>query len=150
MMGGMPEVEDIPAAATHDLRLRVLRGHLADPDVSYPADHLPGSFHLGVRERGRVVAIASFSVEAAPGRPDVRAARLRGMAVDPAHERRGLGRALVDAARQRLSAAGFDVLWANARTSALDFYRAQSFEVEGEEFTSLDLPHQVVVLHLRG
>jgi GNAT superfamily N-acetyltransferase len=141
-------VQEITAEETHDLRLRVLRRHLAEPEVDYPADRQPGSFHLGVRAGGTVLAIASFSLEPAPGLPDVPAARLRGMAVDPAHQRRGLGRALIDEARGRLSTEGVELIWANARASALDFYRAQGFEAQGDEFMSLDLPHRVVVLRL--
>ena len=141
-------VVEIAPEDTHDLRLRVLRSHLPDPDVDYPADLLPGSFHLGVREGDKVVAAASFSLEPAPGRPSVKAARLRGMAVDASHQRRGLGRAILQAASQRLRSEGVGLCWANARTSALSFYRSEGFREEGDEFDSLGLPHRVVVLEL--
>lgn len=138
-------VVEVQPEETHDLRRRVLRSHLPDPDVDYPADRAPGSFHLGVREGARLVAIATFSREPAPGHPGQRGARLRGMAVDPRHEGRGLGRALLDAAFVRLRSTGVELCWANARTSALGFYEANGFTAEGEVFESIGLPHRVVV-----
>lgn len=132
---------------THDLRRRVLRQHLppAQAAVRYPADEEPGAFHLGVRHDGAVVAIATFSLEPAPGHPGRSAARLRGMAVDPAHQGMGLGAALIQRALARLAADGVELCWANARLSALGFYERLGFIAEGDEFESLGLPHRVVV-----
>lgn len=143
-------VEEIEPEATYDLRRRVLRQHLPAPEVevAYPADREPGSFHLGIRDDDVVVAIASFSVEPAPGREERSAVRLRGMAVDPAVQQRGLGRALLDAARDLLRRDGVELCWANARERALPFYEALGFAAEGDVFTSLGLPHRVVVLDL--
>jgi GNAT superfamily N-acetyltransferase len=143
-------VVEIAPEETHHLRATVLRGHLPDPDVDYPADRAPGSFHLGVRDGDRLVAAASFSLEPAPGHPDRPAARLRGMAVDPARRGEGLGRALLSAADRRLRAAGIELCWANARTSALGFYEANGFRTEGEELESVGLPHRVVVRPVGG
>ncbi len=144
---GSLEVVTVPPEATHDLRRRVLRSHLSDPDVDYPADRSPGSFHLAVRlgPEGAIVAVASLSLEEAPGLPGRPAARLRGMAVDPAHQGRGLGRTLLDEALRRLAGAGIPRCWANARSSALGFYEAQGFSPIGDEFESIGLPHRVVV-----
>lgn len=143
-------VVELTAAETHDLRRRVLRNHLPTAEVDYPDDHRPGSFHLGVRDDGgAVLAVASFSREAAPGDHEVLSVRLRGMAVDPAHQGEGLGRAVLDEAMARLRAEGIELCWANARTSALGFYRAQGFQPEGDEFDSLGIPHRVVVRPLR-
>jgi GNAT superfamily N-acetyltransferase len=131
----------------------VLRDHLpADAvEVAYPADGEPGSFHLAVLEGDVPVAIASFSVEPAPGRDGGCAAvRLRGMAVDPGQRGRGLGRVLIDAACARLRQAGVELLWANARSSALGFYDTLGFIAEGDQFLSHDLPHRVVALDLRS
>ncbi|MGV3758281.1 MAG: GNAT family N-acetyltransferase [Actinomycetota bacterium] len=139
------EVVTVPPEATHDLRRRVLRSHLSDPDVDYPADRSPGSFHLAVRLGSEIVAVASFSLEEAPGFPGQAAARLRGMAVDPVHQGGGLGRTLLDEALRRLAGAGIPRCWANARSSALGFYEAQGFSPIGDEFESIGLPHRVVV-----
>ena len=143
-----PTVVEVAPEETHHLRATVLRSHLADPDVDYPADRAPGSFHLGIRGDDGLVAAATFSLEPAPGHPGRPAARLRGMAVDPATQGRGLGRALLEAAAQRLRARGVELCWATARTRALGFYEANGFTAEGEAFESIGLPHRVVVRDL--
>lgn len=142
-------VADLDAAQTHDLRRRVLRDHMPGADVDHPEDHLPGTMHVGVvDERGSVVASATMFPEPTPHRPGVRAARLRGMAVDPSCQRRGVGALLLAAIVDRARRSGYEVVWANGRDSALDFYRRHGWEVVGEGFTSIGLPHHVVLLDL--
>jgi GNAT superfamily N-acetyltransferase len=141
----------VPAEATHGLRRRVLREGRADAVVVFPEDHVPGAFHLCVTEGdgGPVIAVASFSPGATAARPGRRAFRLRGMAVEPAWQGRGVGRVLFRAAVDRLRASGAEVLWANSRDSALDFYRCLGMEVVGEGFvTEIGLPHHLVILDL--
>ena len=145
-------VAEIEAAQTHDLRRRVLRGGGSEHLV-FPEDGRPGAFHLGVRPApdGAVVAVASFAPEPTPHRPGRRAARLRGMVTEPDLQGRGIGRRLLAEAVGRLRAGGVEVLWANARDSALGFYERLGFEVVGEGFLAGpagDIPHHIVVLDL--
>jgi ribosomal protein S18 acetylase RimI-like enzyme len=72
------------------------------------------------------------------------------MAVDTGHQRSGIGRQLLDVALERLRNAGFEVLWANARDTALPFYRRLGMEVVGDGFLTSDtkLPHHVVLMDL--
>lgn len=145
----MPDVVELRPEATHDLRRRVLRAHLPDAAVDYPEDGRPGTVHLGVvDDDGAVVACATVFAEAAPARPGARAARLRGMAVDPRHQGRGLGSLLLAGLVARARRDGYEVLWANGRDSALAFYRDRGWEAVGEGFTTIGLPHHVVVLDL--
>ncbi len=145
-------VVDVEAADTHDLRRRVLRAGRAEHLV-FPEDDRPGASHLGVRTppAGPLVAVASFSPEDSAHRPGRRAVRLRGMVTDPGLQGRGIGRSLLEVAVQRLGASGVEVLWANARDSALGFYERLGFEVVGDGFLAGpagDIPHHIVVLDL--
>ncbi len=145
------EVEAIPAAATHGLRRKVLRGGRADAPVAFPEDDRPGAFHLGAFADGRLVAVGSFSPEPTPLRPGGRAVRVRGMAVDPAYQSRGIGRVLLGEAVARLRAEGVEVLCGNARDGALPFYRRFGMEVVGDGFVIPGVgPHHVVVMDLTG
>lgn len=147
--GPVVEVVEIEAPATYDLRRRVLRSHLPGADVRNPEDEVPGAFHLGVvDDAGSVVAVATFSPEPTPHRPGARAARLRGMAVEPALQGSGVGSLLLDAAVRRLGAEGFEVVWANARDSALAFYERRGWQVVGDPFVTVGLPHHAIVLDL--
>ena len=56
------------------------------------------------------------------------------MAVDPDLGGRGLGAALLAAGLDRAFAAGAETVWANARDTALDFYRRHGFEVVDDGF----------------
>jgi predicted GNAT family N-acyltransferase len=139
-------VEDIPAEATHDLRWRILRDSRPGAPVVFPEDSRPDAFHLGVRDAdGTVVAVASFSAEATPYRPEHSAVRLRGMAVDWPAQHHGLGRLLVTTVVGRLRRAGVEVLWCNARDSAAGFYARLGFDVVGDRFV---LPESGIAHHV--
>ena len=148
-MTGLRVVE-VPAEGTHDLRRRVLRENRPDARLVFGGDAVPGAFHLAVAGAdGTVVAVASFSPEPTPYRPGRDAWRLRGMATDPARQGQGLGRRLMAEAVARLRREGAEVLWANARDTALGFYEGIGMEVVGDSFlTEIGIPHHVVLLDL--
>ncbi|HEU5448732.1 MAG TPA: GNAT family N-acetyltransferase [Acidimicrobiia bacterium] len=143
-------VEDVPAKATHDLRWRILRGSRPGAQVEFPEDTRPGAFHLAVRHDDTILAVASFSIEATPYRPRRSAIRLRGMAVDGPFQQHGIGRLLVTTVVDRLRTEGVDVLWCNARDTAVGFYARLGFEVEGDGFVLPEsgIAHHVMVLDL--
>jgi len=144
-------VVEISAEDAYDLRRRVLREGTPSDEVRFEQDAWPATFHLGARDEvGALVGIATFFPSPTPLREGRQAAQLRGMAVDDARQGTGIGRLLLDAAMERLRNAGFEVLWANARDTALPFYRRLDMEVVGEGFLTRDtkLPHHVVVRDL--
>ena len=139
----------LPAEATHDLRRRVLRGGRADAVVDFPGDHVEGAFHLGaVDDAGTLVGVVSLFPEPTPHRPHRRALRLRGMAVEPAFQGTGVGRELLAEAVSAARARGYEVVWANARDTAIAFYQRWGWHVVGPGFETEELPHHVMVLDL--
>lgn len=149
-MGERLHVVEVEAADTHDIRRRLLRDSWAGAEVAFPEDVEPGAFHLGViDDDDALVAVASFSPEAAPYRPTARAAKLRGMAVEPSVQRAGVGRRLLEVGVERLRAEGFEILWANGRDSALGFYRQLGWRVMGAGFRNENgIPHHVMMTEL--
>ena len=142
-------VVEVDARQTYDLRRRVLRESRPTSNVSFPEDHVPGAVHLAVTgDDGALLAVASFSPQPTPHRPDVRAARLRGLAVEPRFQQTGVGRLLLDTAGERLREQGFQVVWANGRDSVLGFYRRLGWRVLGDGFALGGIPHHVVLLEL--
>jgi len=142
-------VVEIEATDTHDLRRRVLRGGGPEANVCFPEDEVSGALHLGVADRqGGVLAVASFSPQPAPHRPDVRAVRLRGLAVEPRLQQAGMGRMLMGTAAERLREEGYEMLWANGRDTVLGFYRRLGWRVVGEGFLISGTPHHVVSLEM--
>ena len=143
-------VIEVDGTTTHELRRNVLREGRAAANVAFPEDDVQGTFHLAaVDEKGTVLAVASFSPQPTPYRPGARAARLRGMAVEPSWQHRGVGRLLLETAMERLKSAGMEVLWAHGRDSTIGFYRHLGWEVLGDSFMAdPGIPHHVVLIDL--
>lgn len=132
------------------LRMRVLRDGTPSRDPRYPEDDLDGTVHLGTVHDGRVVATSTWLPRPCPVAPDERAVQLRGMAVDPALQGTGVGRALLRAGTARAREGGASLVWARARDTALGFYSAEGFETVGDAFIddSTGLSHHLVLLRL--
>ncbi len=143
-------IVELAAEQTHPLRRRVLRAGTASREVAWEGDLLPGTRHLGIVSAGAVVTVSTWIPQPFPGPPPIPAVRLRGMATDPERRGEGLGRRLLAAGCAIAVDDGFDLVWANARTSALAFYVAAGFLVDGEEFTdaTTGLPHHRIRRHL--
>jgi GNAT superfamily N-acetyltransferase len=137
------------AEETHRLRRAALRGGDPTAVVHQDTDDGPATWHLGaVTPSGRVVGTSTFFPEPFPLDPARRGAvRLRSMAVDDGWRGRGLGSAILAAAEARLVAQGAELLWANARDSALGFYDRAGFTETGRAFVDplTGLGHTVVV-----
>ena len=146
----MIDVRDIDGPTTRDLRQRVLRNHIPGLSADAPSDSYPETWHLGAFRDGVLVGVVTGFPEVAPGHPGVAAQRFRFMAVDFSAQGTGVGRTLMNEVIARARARGAELLWANGRDTALDFYTRLGFEVVGETFTDAVslLPHHVVVLRL--
>lgn len=130
-------VAAIEAAATHDLRRRVLRDGDASAVIVWPGDDDPSTTHLGATDAsGRLVGVSTWIRRGT-------AAQLRGMATEPTVAGQGVGTALLTAGLALCRRAGCDEVWANARRGALGFYTNAGFTVTGDEFVTPDtgLPH---------
>ena len=138
------EIVEIAAADTHALRLSVLRFDTPTKEVVFPEDDWPGSWHLGVRRDGELVATSSWVPREHRG---AAAVQLRGMATARALQSGGVGGHLLEAGCDLALAKGFTLVWARARDAALAFYLRHGFEVEGDGFidNATQLPHHVVV-----
>ena len=142
-------IRPITAEETRGLRASVLRPGQAPRELIYPGDEVAGTRHLGAFAGGELVGIASFYTEPLASAPDAKAVRLRGMATAPAVRGRGHGVALMAAGTDWARAAGADLIWCNARSSARGFYEKLGLRTEGEEFELAGIgPHWVMVRFL--
>jgi predicted GNAT family N-acyltransferase len=145
------EIVEISSTETHALRRAVLRNGDPNRTVVYPEDDLDETVHLGIRgDDGAIIATSSWVPKPLDGFPGCTAVQLRGMAISAALQGSGIGGQLFETAVARWSAAGFDLVWARARDSALDFYAKHGCHVVGDGFIdeTSELPHHVVVRHL--
>src|ERR1700722_2649149 len=111
-----------------DLRHRVLRQGLPREAAVFAGDSAPGSIPFAALLEEAVVGCATLHESSFEGQP---AFQLRGMAVDPAHQRRGVGRLLLEEAHRL---AGSKPIWANCRTPAVPFYQRFGWRIISDEF----------------
>lgn len=127
------EIRHISAKEARPLRSSVLRPGRPFAANVYPLDDEAESIHLGAFEDGKLVTVASFFHEPPPGEDNESAWRLRGMVTLPEEQGKGYGRAVLLKGMARVAQNGGTLLWCNARTDAVDFYRKLNFETEGAE-----------------
>lgn len=110
--------------------------------LGWPAGPVAGdtdalTAHLfAVDEAGEGVGVVSFTPHPCPSRPGVRAVYFWGMAVRSDAQHTGHGTRLVQAVLQRARDSGAAVVWADARLTAVSFYRRLG--AVAEESTYLD------------
>ncbi|MHA3772101.1 GNAT family N-acetyltransferase [Verrucomicrobiota bacterium sgz303538] len=132
------EVREISANQTLLIRSAILRPGMPLDAVRFPGDELETTVHFGAFAGAQHVGVASIYAAPLPEQPEVAYAwQLRGMATVPEVRGQGAGRALLLAAIAEVRARGGTLLWCNARTGAVEFYRKHGLEVVGEEF---DIP----------
>ena len=146
-------VEIVKSEQLQDLRRTVFFDNDPDIQVADPKDTRPDSLHVAAFLDSHLVAGASFFPTEPPFDSQLTAAQLRYMAVLEDFQRHGYGAALLDSSTPLLREAGVEILWANARLSALPFYRANSWtEIPGTEHISpppTSLPHSVIYKVIR-
>lgn len=116
------------------VRAEVLRRGTPSSDPRYPRDEEPGTCHLGIKVDGAIVGVSTWMSEPFAARPDVPAARLRGMAVRESHRDRGWGAVLLAAGLEWAATNGAAIAWAAARDTAIPFYARLGWRVEGTGF----------------
>jgi len=68
-------------------------------------------------------------------------AKVRQMAVDEPHRAIGAGRRLLQGVEEILRKKGRRRIEMDARDTAVGFYRKLGYEIEGDEFTQVTIPH---------
>lgn len=141
------QIREISAAQTRPVRQRVLRPNQPIEELVYPGDDDDRSFHLGaINAEDEILAILSMYFDPRPGTNEP-GWRIRGMASIPEVRGTGMGRQLVEAARDRVWESQRIAIWCNARESAFGFYEKLGFQIVGEMFEIQGIgPHAVMVL----
>ncbi|MDP9173797.1 MAG: GNAT family N-acetyltransferase [Planctomycetota bacterium] len=125
------EIRPVMLEQIIDLRHRVLRSGLPREAAYFPGDEDPDTVHLGAMQAGEVVGCATLLINSFEGTP---ACQLRGMAIDSAYQRHGVGRGLLAEIEKSARKTGLGLIWANARTPAAGFYQRCGWEIVSEEF----------------
>lgn len=139
----MIQLKEIKAEDTYAIRKAVLRKNMT-LSHEMPGDHDPDSVHLGVYDENKLLCTGSFMKN---NRDEFTGHQyqLRGMATAEGSQRKGYGRILLEKAEDFFKVRGIDLIWCNARVSALEFYKKSGYETIGEVFVVPQIgPHYVM------
>ena len=129
---GTITIEQVDAAATYPLRAQELR---QGRPVEIDEDDAPYTLHLAARlDGGDIVGVVRFHPRDCPWRVGEGSWQLRGMATDPRVRGLGTGRALVAEGLIRVAQRGGDLVWCDARRSAVGFYQRIGFTSVTDEY----------------
>ncbi|MBV8196398.1 MAG: GNAT family N-acetyltransferase [Candidatus Dormibacteraeota bacterium] len=141
-------IETVALDSVLPLRARMLRAGRPVDVARSPKDDAPQTQHLAAKTTdGRVVGVVTLVPRETPFARGRRAVQVRGMAVDEAVQRRRIGRLLMREAVRCARERDAEVVWANARDTALQFYERVGFRVVGDGFVDdvMQLGHHVVL-----
>jgi predicted GNAT family N-acyltransferase len=138
------QIRIVDGATTQELRRAVLRPNWPVGSPMH-GDENPDAVHFAaVADDGTVIATCLILPRLYPPRPDEPDAwQLRGMATAPERRSQGIGAAIVHAVITEAKRRSGRLMWCDARTTAVPFYRAHGFTAEGAEFIHAEsgIPH---------
>ncbi len=124
----------ITAEQARPLRQQVLRPGQPGSAVTYLGDECPETLHLGAYFEDHLIGTASVFRDTKMSKVSLEAWRLRGMGVLDRYQGHGIGRLLLKCCITYIASRGGTLLWCNARTPVLGFYRSMGFTPSGDEF----------------
>ena len=139
-------------AEVRPLRLEVLRAHTTNKTVDFEGDDDATTRHLvAVNSHGEIVGVSTWLERPLDQQPHLRGLQLRGMATAISVQNQGIGALILAAGVDHALSLDVDLIWANARDAALNFYNRNGFVTTGEGFIEsvTGLPHHRVIKSLR-
>jgi N-acetylglutamate synthase-like GNAT family acetyltransferase len=121
-----------------DLRNRILRQPLGlsftDEELSQESDDIL----IAAYDEDEIVGCCMLVKQ------DNKTLRLRQMAVDESVQRKGVGASILQFAENLAHDKGFKCIRMHARDTALDFYKKLGYQVKGDVFIEVNLPHHIM------
>ena len=134
------EIKSVSSDLIRPLRHAELRRGQDFSTTYYDKDN--ETIHIACLSQNNVISCATFYPEFSYKLKSKNPYRLRGMATATDFTRRGIGTMLMKKAIKLLQKKNVDIIWCNARTGALNFYKKLGFEVIGDIFNIKDIgPH---------
>jgi len=138
------EIREIRSQDTLEIRLEVLRPNGSLEDCMFPGDDDITTKHFGSFIDNNLVGIVSFYKVGHSGFQGV-GFQIRAMATISKARGKSVGVNLLNKAEECAVKSDADYVWANARTSAKEFYRKSGYHIDENEFNIKGIrPHVVV------
>ena len=129
------ELKKINARSTIAVRHQVLRIGKPVESCSFDGDLLPSTLHLGIFMDSQIIAVLSVFEKKTVLFTENIQYQIRGMAVLQQYQNQKLGQHLIQFAETELVSIHCDLIWFNARISAIGFYEKLGYKQIGNVFT---------------
>lgn len=121
-----------------DLRRQILRKPLGldftEEDINKEKDHV----HIAAFEEDEMLGCCMLTQET----PN--SVKLRQMAVKPGLQNKGIGKVLMQFAENIARDRGNKLMTMHARKTAIGFYEKQGYQIKGNEFEEVTIPHYIM------
>jgi predicted GNAT family N-acyltransferase len=133
------EIKEISAAETYLVRLPVLRKGKTIERCAFEGDTFKDTVHFGYFENNNLIGVISIFQKNNIAFSEEKQFQIRGMAVLENFQKRGIGNLLVEKAINYCQEKNGNLIWFNARETAVEFYKKMSFEINGTGFVIKDI-----------
>ncbi len=127
-------IREITAVETYPIRHPVLRPKQPIASCAFEGDQAATTVHFGYYEHGQLLGVASLFAADNPSFEYPAQLQLRGMAVLPDQQKKGIGEQLIRYAEDFAHTAHYKLIWFNAREVAIGFYQKIGYSVWGGPF----------------
>ena len=127
-----------------ELRQQVLRLPLGLDFAAGELDGEANDYHLVALQGSALVACLVLSPQTN------NSIKMRQVAVTPECQGQGLGKQLVTFSEEFARNLGFELMVLNARANVVPFYERLGYEVVGDPFTEVTIPHSHMRKNLKG
>jgi GNAT superfamily N-acetyltransferase len=135
-------IQEITAIRTYPVRQAVLRAGKPIESCHFVGDELPSTHHFGYFTANQLLGVISLFEAKNATFEQQKSFQIRGMAVLESHQKKGIGEALVREVETFCKKQKTTLIWFNARTSAVGFYKKMDYEIAGSEFEIKEVgPH---------
>ncbi|MDR7371815.1 GNAT family N-acetyltransferase [Flavobacterium aquidurense] len=135
----MIQIKEIPSKETYIVRQPVLRKGKPIESCIFEGDDLDTTHHFGLFDNENLTGIISLFKQINTTFAEKNQAQIRGMAVLETHQKKGFGEALVKYCEEYCIEENVDLIWFNARTAAVGFYKKMNYQTIGEAFDIKDV-----------
>ena len=127
-------IHQIEAEETFSVRQPVLRPGKPVEACAFEGDNLGTTAHFGLYDHDDLIGVISIYKVNHPGFSKKEQYQIRGMAVLPEFQRKGIGEQLVKKAEHYIKEQKGELIWFNAREKAVPFYQKLDYKIKGEPF----------------
>jgi len=141
----MSIIKKITASETHLVRHLVLRKGRPKESCVFEEDDLESTDHFGLFLEQEIVAIISLYKKTNPLFAEKLQYQIRGMAVLENQRKKDFGKALIEYSEKWCVVKNVNLIWFNARTEAIGFYKKMGYQKTGKLFIINDVGEHIVM-----